>query len=224
MSGSDLIPDDGIAVFDAYGTLFDVHSAVMRHAAGIGAEAMALSETWRAKQLEYTWTLSLMGRSASFWTLTERALDFALARHPGIDAGIRPKLLGAYRDLDAYPEVAGVIRSLRQRRIPTAILSNGDAAMLARAMASAGLDDAFDAVLSVEAAGIFKTSPVAYRIVLDRFGVSPGEVVFCSSNRWDVAGAVAFGFSTVWVNRTGLPDEYPDLAPTRIVTSLDGIL
>ncbi|GJD94889.1 haloacid dehalogenase type II [Methylobacterium iners] len=224
MSGSDLIPEDGIAVFDAYGTLFDVHSAVMRHAAGIGTEAMALSETWRAKQLEYTWTLSLMGRSASFWTLTERALDFALARHPGIDPGIRPKLLGAYRDLDAYPEAAGVIRSLRQRRIATAILSNGDAAMLARAMASAGLDDAFDSVLSVEASGIFKTSPVAYQIVLDRFGVSPGGVVFCSSNRWDVAGAVAFGFSTVWVNRTGLPDEYPDLAPTRIVTSLDGIL
>ncbi len=224
MSGSGLIPEDGIAVFDAYGTLFDVHSAVARHAAGIGTEATRLSETWRAKQLEYTWTLSLMGRPASFWTLTERALDFALARHPGIDPGIRPKLLEAYRDLDGYPEAAAVVRSLRQRRIPTAILSNGDAAMLARAVASAGLDGALNAVLSVEAAGTFKTSPAAYRIVLDRFGVAPGRVVFCSSNRWDVAGAVAFGFSTIWVNRTGLPDEYPDLAPTRIVTSLDGIL
>lgn len=213
-----------VAVFDAYGTLFDVHSAVARHAAGIGPEAARLSETWRAKQLEYTWTLSLMGRAASFRTLTERALDFALAQHPAVDRGLREKLLDAYRDLDAYPEVPAMLDALRGRGLKTAILSNGDAAMLERAVASAGLDGSFDALLSVEAAGIFKTSPAAYQLVLGHFGIDPGSVAFLSSNRWDVAGAVAFGFTAIWVNRKGMPDEYPDLAPAQVVGSLDAIL
>ena len=213
-----------VAVFDAYGTLFDVHSAVARHAAGIGPEAARLSETWRAKQLEYSWTLGLMGRRASFWTLTERALDVALAQHPRVDASLRERLLDAYRDLDAYPEVPAVLQALGARGVRTAILSNGDTVMLERAVAASGLDGRFDALLSVEAAGTFKTSPAAYRLVLDGLGVEPEAVAFVSSNRWDVAGAVAFGFAAIWVNRNGRPDEYLDLAPTQVVTSLDAIL
>ena len=219
-----LTPAVKAVVFDAYGTLFDVHSAVARHAAAIGPEASALSEMWRVKQLEYTWVLSLMGRAASFRRLTEQALDYALARHPQIDAGIRDALLDAYRDLDAYPEVPATLKALKARGLPTAILSNGDPAMLARAVTSAGLGEGLDAVLSVEPAGIFKTSPRAYALVIDRFGVTPEEVVFCSSNRWDVAGATAFGFVTVWVNRARLPDEYPDLPPALVLSSLDGVL
>jgi 2-haloacid dehalogenase len=213
-----------IAVFDAYGTLFDVHAAVARHAAAIGPEAMALSETWRAKQLEYSWVTGLMGRHAPFWDLTERALDYALARCPGVDRALRPRLLDAYRDLDAYPEVPGTLRALRAAGWRTAILSNGDAAMLERAAASAGLADALDAVLSVETARTFKTAPAAYRVATERFGVAPGAVLFCSSNRWDVAGAAAFGFRPVWVNRTGLPDEYPDDPPERVIAGLDALL
>lgn len=213
-----------VAVFDAYGTLFDVHAAVARHAGAIGPDATALSETWRAKQLEYTWVLGLAGRHASFWDLTERALDHALARHPAVDRALRSRLLDAYRDLDAYPEVPGTLRALRGAGWRTAILSNGDAAMLARAVASAGLADDLDAVLSVETAGTFKTAPAAYRLATERFGVAPGAVLFGSSNRWDVAGAAAFGFRPVWVNRTGLPDEYPDLPPDRVIGSLDALL
>ena len=211
-------------VFDAYGTIFDVHSAVGRHAAAIGAEAGALSDLWRVKQLEYTWVLSLAGRSASFQTLTERALDYALARFPGVDPGLRDALLDAYRDLDAYAEVAGTLAALKARGLRTAILSNGDAPMLARATASAGIDGLLDALISVERAGVFKTSPRAYALVEERLGLAPGEVVFCSSNRWDVAGAAAFGFVPVWINRSGAPDEYPDLAPRAVLASLDGLL
>lgn len=211
-------------VFDAYGTLLDVHSAVARHRTAVGPDAAALSDLWRVKQLEYTWVLSLAGRYASFATLTERALDFALARFPKVDASLRDTLLDAYRDLDAYPEVPATLQALKAKGLRTAILSNGDGPMLDRATASAGLGEGLDALISVEAAGIFKTSPSAYALVEQRLGVAPGEVVFCSSNRWDVAGATAFGFRCAWINRAGLPDEYPDLPPVAVLASLDGML
>lgn len=219
----DLFETRRVAVFDAYGTLLDVHSAVRRHAASIGPEAERFSELWRTKQLEYSWTLGLMGRYAAFWSLTERALDYALARHPAVDRTLREPLLDAYRDLDAYPEVPGTLRRLRAAGIATAILSNGDAGMLARAVASAGLAADFDAVLSVDPVRTFKTDPRAYALVGERFGVPPEAVVFCSSNRWDIAGAAAFRFAPVWVNRTGLPDEYPDLPPLRVIGTLDAL-
>ena len=165
-----------------------------------------------------------MGRYAPFWELTERALDYALALHPEVDRALRERLLDAYRDLDAYPEVAGVLAALRERGLRTAILTNGDGAMADRAVASAGLSPHLDAVVSVDDARIFKTHPRAYRIVLDRLGLGTAEVLFCSSNRWDVAGAAAFGLIGVWVNRRGLPDEYPDLRPRAVIASLEALL
>lgn len=211
-------------VFDAYGTLFDVHAAVARHAGAVGPEAARLSEIWRAKQLEYSWVLSLAGRYEPFWTLTERALDHALARCPSVDRAVRPALLEAYQVLDAYPDVPSVLDTLRARGFATGILSNGSPEMLASAVASAGLSERLDHVLSVDAVGVFKISPRVYSLVIDAFGVRPDEVVFVSSNRWDVAGATAFGFSCVWVNRGGLPDEYPDLAPVAILDDLRGLV
>ncbi|AWN40801.1 haloacid dehalogenase type II [Methylobacterium durans] len=213
-----------LAVFDAYGTLFDVHSAVQRHEGAVGPEAVPLSETWRTKQLEYSWVYGLTGRYRSFWSLTEAALDFALARYPGVDRSLRGRLLDAYRDLDAYPEVPATLDALRARGLRTAILSNGDAAMLERAVASADLGRHLDATLSVDPAQTFKTSPAAYRIACDRFGIGPEAVLFCSSNRWDIAGAAAFGFATAWVNRRAAPDEYADLPPTIVIGSLDALL
>ena len=213
----------GAVVFDAYGTLFDVHSAVARHTAAVGPEAARLSEIWRAKQLEYSWVLSLAGRTEPFWTLTERALDHAFARCPGADPSLRGRLLDAYRSLDAYPEVPAALRRLRARGVRTGILSNGDPGMLGDAVASAGLGPLLDAVLSVEAAGVFKTSPATYRLVTEAFAVEPDAVIFVSSNCWDVAGAAAFGFRPVWVNRAGLPDEYPGLGPVAVVGDLEEI-
>lgn len=224
MPGHSLFAGKSYVVFDAYGTLLDVHSAVQRHAMQVGPEAGALSGLWRVKQLEYTWVLSLIGRYQSFWSLTEQALDYALARHSTVDPALRQPLLNAYRDLDAYPEVPTVLTRLRAAGQRTAIFSNGNQSMLDRAVASAGLTGRLDAVLSVDDVEIFKTAPKAYQLVLDRLGVTAAEVVFCSSNRWDVAGASAFGFTTVWVNRQGVPEEYPELRPAAVITELEGLL
>src|SRR3954447_5064250 len=217
---ADLLAGRRAVVFDAYGTLFDVHAAVARHAAAVGPDAARLSEIWRAKQLEYSWVLSLASRYEPFWTLTEKALDYAFARFPQIDRSIRPLLLEAYRRLDAYPDVRDTLRALRVQGLRTGILSNGDPSMLNAAVASAGLADDFDTILSVDAAQVFKTSPRTYELVLQALPVAATEVVFVSSNRWDIAGAAAFGFTPVWVNRLGLPEEYVELAPSAVVRSL----
>ncbi len=214
----------GLFVFDAYGTLFDVHSAVARHAADVGPQAERLSELWRSKQLEYTWVRTLAGRYADFQELTEESLDYAADRCGGLTAITRARLLAAYAELSPFPEVRGVLKGLRYRGIKTAILSNGTPAMLAKAVTSAGLEGLFDAVLSVDPLKIYKTAPAAYELVGSQFGTKPDEVTFLSSNRWDIAGATAFGFASIWVNRTGLPDEYAELAPKAVIKSLEALL
>ncbi|WP_342359047.1 haloacid dehalogenase type II [Terrarubrum flagellatum] len=211
-------------VFDAYGTLFDVHSAVMRHAPRVGPLAQALSDLWRTKQLEYSWVMSLAGRWRSFWELTEDALDFALARHSSIDASLKPDLMAAYRTLSAYPEAPETLRRLRAENYRTAILSNGEMTMLHHAIASAGIGDLLDAVWSVDEVQIFKPDRRVYQLAVGGFGLSPQEMCMVSSNRWDVAGSTAFGMKAVWVNRAGNPDEYPDLAPRAVVKDLGGLL
>jgi 2-haloacid dehalogenase len=211
----------GLYVFDAYGTLFDVHAAAERHKDAIGPKWQQLSQTWRAKHIEYSWHVSLVGRRAMFWSLAERSLDYAITSvGGGVSSDVRGKLLAAYRTMDAYPEVRGVLSALKARGDTLAILSNGDADMLADAVRAAQLEGVFDAVLSVVSAGIFKPSMKVYQLVIDRFGGAPADVSFQSSNRWDIAGAKAFGFTCVWINRTGALDEYPDLPPDRVVSDL----
>lgn len=210
-------------VFDAYGTLFDVHAAIARYGREAGPDGQRLSDIWRAKQLEYTWTLTLAGRYADFWTLTERALDFALARVPSVKPALREKLLAAYFKLDAYPDARTALSELKERGARTAILSNGSPKMLAGAVAAANMGGALDAVLSVDAIRMYKPRPEVYAMVTNAFDVRPQEVIFVSSNRWDVMGAVAFGFRGVWANRTGAPDEYADLAPFKTVRDLGGL-
>jgi 2-haloacid dehalogenase len=211
-------------VFDAYGTLFDVHSAVARVAERIGPEAPRLSDLWRTKQLEYSWVRTLMSSYSDFWRLTEEALDFALAKFPAVGQGVRSELLDAYRALEPYPEVKATLESLKMRGARLAILSNGSPEMLASAVASAKLDRLIDRVFSVDAVRAYKTHPDAYRLVTEAWRVLPGEVSFQSSNRWDIAGASRFGFDTVWVNRSGQPDEYGDLPPGRVIASLHELL
>lgn len=209
-----------VFVFDAYGTLFDVHAAIARHRDAIGPDADRLSDLWRTKQLEYTWTLTLAGRFVDFWTLTERALDVSLARFPSVDPAMRPRLLDAYRVLDAYPDARSTLAGLKAIGKRTAILSNGTLRMLASAVEAAGLGPCLDAVLSVESVGVYKPRPEVYRLVIDTFAVAPSEVAFVSSNRWDVMGAAAYGFRTAWINRAGLPDEYHDLPPRCVLKTL----
>ena len=212
-------------VFDAYGTLFDVHSAVARHRDAVGPEADRMSALWRAKQLEYTWVRSLIGGKPGTWRdfedVTADALDFATeACNVRMGARLRVDLLNAYRRLDAYPDVLPALNELQARGAKLAILSNGTEDMLAEAVEAAGLDDLIDMVLSVDESRIFKTAPEVYDLVGPHLGVMPDEVSFQSSNRWDVAGAAAYGFSPVWINRTGQPDEYDDLPPRLIARSL----
>jgi len=213
-----------VFVFDAYGTLFDVHAAIGRHRAAVGPDADRMSELWRTKQLEYTWTLTLAGRYEDFSVLTERALDFALARFPAVDLALKPKLMDAYQTLDAYPDASTTLRVLRTRGRKTGILSNGTPDMLAAAVSAAGLGGDLDAVLSIDAVRIYKPRTEVYRLVTDHFGVAAGDVVFVSSNRWDVMGATVFGFRTAWVNRGKMPDEYADVAPASVLTDLGGLL
>lgn len=196
-------------VFDAYGTLFDVHSAVARHAAAVGPAADAVSRMWRTKQLEYTWVRSLMRRHADFWACTAAALDYALAAHGlGERPDLAEALLGAYRRLSPFPEVRGVLEALKASGMQIGILSNGTPEMLADAVASAGLDDLGMPLLSVEPLGIYKPDARVYSLAVDAFGIAPTEISFQSSNAWDIAGAREFGFRTVWINRSGQPDEY----------------
>jgi 2-haloacid dehalogenase len=210
-------------VFDAYGTLFDVHSAVRRHRQRVGPEAERISDLWRSKQLEYSWVRSLMGAYQDFGALTEQALDYAAACCGGISTEARTILLHAYRRLDAFADAAPALTRLRAKGAHCVILSNGTPDGLAYAVASAGLSAWLDESLSVDAIKIFKTAPQAYELVVRRYGIAPGDVWFQSSNRWDVAGAKKFGFRTNWINRPGAPNEYGDLAPDNILTGLAGL-
>lgn len=208
-------------VFDAYGTLFDVHAAVRRHAAEVGPDGQAISELWRHKQIEYSWVRTLMGSYLDFWQLTEQALDFAFAKYPSADPALKPRLLDAYRDLDCYPEVPAVLKALKAEGCRVAILSNGSPAMLETAVRKAALDTVLDDVFSVDEIRRFKTDQSVYELVTTAWRLYPGAVSFQSSNRWDIAGATKFGFRTVWINRTNQPDEYKDHAPSVILPSLD---
>jgi 2-haloacid dehalogenase len=209
-------------VFDAYGTLFDVHSAVARLRGRVGAHADALSQLWRTKQLEYTWLRALMERHVDFWQVTGDALDYALAR-TGVDRAVRAPLMQAYLALDAYPEVPDMLRRLRAGGLKTAILSNGEPRMLGAGARSAGIDDQLDAILSVEDVGIFKPHPKVYQLAIDRLGVRPDQIAFQSSNAWDVHGAATFGLRAVWINRSGTPPERLPGAAEHELRDLSGL-
>ncbi len=211
-------------VFDAYGTLFDVHAAIARHRNEIGPDADRLSELWRAKQLEYSWTLTLADRYLDFWSLTQQALDHAFARLPSADRRLRGKLLEAYRQLDAFADARATLKELKRRGHRTAILSNGSPDMLEAAVAAAGLGTDLDFVLSVDSIRKYKPRPEVYALVPAAMRVEPADVVFVSSNRWDVMGAASFGFRAAWINRANLPDEYADRPPAVVLKDLTALL
>lgn len=211
-------------VFDAYGTLFDVHAAVRNHAESVGPDHTQLSETWRSKQLEFTWTRTLMGNYVDFWDLTQQALDYSFAKFPNANRDARQALLDAYWELDCFPEVPAVLKSLKDAGVRTGILSNGSSGMLDAAVKSAGLQDLMDDVISVDRISQFKAVPAVYQMVVDDYRVYPDAVSFQSSNRWDAAAAKSFGFRTVWCNRGNQPDEYFDLSPDLVLADLNGLI
>jgi 2-haloacid dehalogenase len=208
-------------LFDAYGTLFDVHSVVEAGRA-LTSDPQALSLLWRQKQLEYTWLRTLMGRYEDFWAVTEAALRFALARL-GIVAGDEAvaRLMEAYLSLATFPDVAGALAAMAGT--PLGILSNGSPRMLDAAVRSSGLGGTFRHVLSVDAVKAYKPSPAVYELGPRAFGVPAGEILFVSSNAWDVAGAKAFGYRTCWCNRLAAPMDRLGVSTDLEVMTLDEI-
>ncbi|WP_158971802.1 haloacid dehalogenase type II [Chachezhania sediminis] len=216
-------------VFDAYGTLFDVTAAAREAAAEGGYPALAdkwqaVAAHWRQKQLGYSWLRAITGAHTDFWNVTQDSLDWALeAEGLGGDAALRQRLLDLYWELSAFPEVPAMLGALKAAGLQTAILSNGSPEMLEGAVASAGIGDVLDDVLSVESVGIFKPDARVYDLVGQRFGCARDEVLFVSSNGWDAAAAAGYGFATAWVNRGGDPVDRLPWTPDRILTDLSSI-
>lgn len=220
------MPASTAFLFDAYGTLFDVHSAVRRLSASLGPEGPMISTLWRAKQIEYSWLRSLMGTHADFWQLTQDALDYALSYYgQAADPALRAALLSAYETLDPYPDARRLLESLAARGIPAAILSNGTPAMLASAVRGAKFENLLSGVLSVESVGVFKPDQRVYALGAAHFpGLAPENIAFVSSNGWDAAGAAVYGFRVAWVNRTDAPPDRLPGQPAQVVRSLSELV
>jgi 2-haloacid dehalogenase len=213
-------------VFDAYGTLFDVHSIAMLAETLVPTQGGVLSRIWRTKQLEYTWLSSLMisptRPRADFAAITAQALEYAVAQLMApLEAAGRQQLLDAYRHLAPFPDAHDALAALAPR--PRWILSNGTLAMLEPLVRDSPLAAHIDGILSVDDAGIYKPSPRVYQLAVDRLRLAPADIAFVSSNGWDAAGAAAFGFRSVWINRQGDPVERHAPPPELIFGSLSHV-
>jgi 2-haloacid dehalogenase len=207
-------------VFDAYGTLFDVHSVITRCEQLFPGRGDTLSRLWRSKQLEYTWLRSLMGRYEDFESITRAALTYSCKTlELALDDGACRALIQEYRHLKPYAEVSSALQSLRGRKL--AILSNGAPEMLRALVHNAGLEAAFHAILSVDPVRVFKPHPSIYQLAVDRLGVSGENVAFVSSNFWDASGAASFGLRTFWINRADAQPDELGYRPHRTLKRLD---
>lgn len=212
-------------LFDAYGTLFDVYSVGELAEQLFPGHGERLTRLWREKQIEYSHLSSMSRRYRPFWDLTRAGLRYAAARlQLELSDSAQSALMNQYLQLSAFPENLGVLQALRQRRIRAGVLSNGDAAMLRAAVDNAGFDDLLDPLLSAQSVQRFKTDDAVYALGPQALGVAAGEIVFVSSNCWDAVGATWYGYTTLWVNRAGLPLEALDTEPTRTGSSLHDVL
>ena len=213
-------------VFDAYGTLLDVDAAAREAAAEPGMEALKenwlpIAKGWRERQLRYSWLCSMMGKYDDFWELTIRALDSTLEEHAlASNDKVKARLLSLYSELSAYQEVPEVLANLKAAGHRLAVLSNASPSMLVKALDAAGISEWFDELLSVDVLKCYKPTPAVYQLIPERFDCKPSDVTFFSSNNWDVSGAGAFGFKTIWVNRTGVAWDNLPGKPDIIVKSI----
>lgn len=216
------------AVFDAYGTLFDVGGALRAAAAAEpgavwAADWQGIARSWRQKQLEITWLRAAAGRHADFRQVTSDALDWTLARAGIKDPTLPDRLMGLYAALPPYPEARQAVEAIRARGLPCAILTNATPAMIEGLLDASGLAPLFVAALTVEEAGVFKPHPSVYALATARFACTPEDILFVSANGWDAAGASGFGFRSVWINREGAPEDPLWARPWRILPSLAGL-
>ncbi|MDP1648872.1 MAG: haloacid dehalogenase type II [Rubrivivax sp.] len=212
-------------LFDAYGTLFDVHSVALLAEQLFPGYGERLSLLWRDKQIEYTRLVSMSGPGGEqyrpFWELTRAGLRFAAARLGlTLDAAAEERLMNQYRHLSAFPENRDVLAELQRRGVPAGILSNGDPEMLAVAVKSAGFGELLKHVISVHPVRRYKTDPAVYALGTAAFGLPARDILFVSSNCWDAIGATWFGYTTLWVNRTGAPLDPLGTEPSHSGRSL----
>lgn len=217
-----------ICIFDAYGTLFDVTSATRIVAneeeySSFPNHSVKVSNSWRIKQLEYSWLRNIMHEYIDFWQITKDALDFALEENQIKNEKLRQRLLDVYWNLSAYPEAQDVLTTLKANNIQTGILSNGSNQMLNSAVVSANLENYLDKIISIDGIEIYKPDPKVYQMVIDQFNCKIEEVLFISSNGWDIAGASKFGFTTLWVNRNLIPKDRLTFMPNKITNNLSTI-
>jgi len=210
-------------IFDAYGTLFDVNAACRELSKEVGDNWEKLASLWRLRQVEYTWLRNSMDEYIDFWKITSDALDYAMETLGIENNELREELLNLYLKLEAYPEVKDLLKRLKQRGFKTGILSNGSMKMLNSAVNNANIREYLDEILSVEDCKIYKPSSKVYDLVKIKMQISKENVLFFSSNAWDMHAASNYGFKTIWVNRFNTKLERLPGKPIDIVRSLDKI-
>ena len=210
-------------IFDAYGTLFDVNSAAEKCREKIGDKWERFADYWRTTQLEYTWIRNIMKRHKDFWLITEDSLDKSMKLY-NIDSSMRIELLNLYKNLSAFPEVKETLNKLKEKNYKLAILSNGTPDLLNQLVNSNDLENIFDDIFSIEEVKIFKPDSKVYDIPVRKYNLQKNEIVFLSSNTWDISGAGNYGYNSVWVNRNNNIFDNLDYKPIHKIKSLVQLL
>ena len=210
-------------IFDAYGTLFDVNSAAEKCKNKIGEKWEDFANHWRTTQLEYTWLRSLMNRHKDFWQVTEDSLKKSMKAYK-IDTSMKNELLNLYKVLSPFEEVLETLKSLKKQEYKLAILSNGTPNLLDNLVKKNNLEIFFDDIFSIEEVGVYKPDAKVYDIPIKKYGIKKNEVIFLSSNTWDVSGGGNYGYETIWVNRNNNVFDYLDYKPKNQIISLKGLL
>ena len=210
-------------IFDAYGTLFDVNSAAEKCKNKIGEKWEDFANHWRTTQLEYTWLRSLMNRHKDFWQVTEDSLKKSMEAYK-IENSMRNDLLNLYKVLSPFEEVLETLKSLKEKKYKLAILSNGTPELLNELVKTNNLESFFDDIFSIEEVGVYKPDTKVYDIPIKKYGIKKSEVIFLSSNTWDVSGGGNYGYQSIWVNRNKNIFDYLDYTPKNQINSLKGLL
>ena len=210
-------------IFDAYGTLFDVNSAAEKCKDKIGDKWEGFANFWRTTQLEYTWLRSLMDRHKDFWQITEDSLDKSIKVF-NIDPSMRNELLNLYKILSPYKEVPETLKTLKEKKLKLAILSNGTPSLLDELVKSNHLDNLFDDIFSIEQVGVYKPSSRVYDMPIKKYNIDKSEVAFLSANTWDVSGGGNYGYQSIWVNRNNNIFDNLDFKPKYQITDLNKLI
>ena len=209
-------------IFDAYGTLFDVNSAAEKCKDKIGEKWEPFSNFWRTTQLEYTWLRSLMGKHKDFWQITEDSLDKSMKVFK-INPSMRDELLNLYKVLSPFKEVHETLKKLKEKKFKLAILSNGTPSLLKELVKSNNLENLFDDIFSIEEVGVYKPNSEVYDMPIKKYKIKKNEVVFLSSNTWDVSGGGNYGYQAIWVNRNNNIFDKLDYKPNFEIKDLSGL-